>query len=51
MNTVTASAGFIFNITDGIWGQFAMNFILDSKGNVTFAPGFNIGLSTTEKMI
>lgn len=51
LNSATASAGLIFNITDGIWGQLAMNFIFDLKGNVTFAPGFNIGLGTTEKKI
>jgi len=49
LNTATASAGIVFNISNGIWGQFSLNFICDFKGNVTLAPGFNIGFGTPEK--
>jgi len=49
MNAATASLGFVFNITNGIWGQFTMNFIFDNKGNVTYSPGFNVSFGTQEK--
>jgi len=49
LNTVTASTGIVFNVTNGVWGQFTLNFIIDFKGNVSFVPGFNIGLGTAEK--
>ncbi|MDR3705236.1 MAG: hypothetical protein P4L28_04950 [Paludibacteraceae bacterium] len=48
-NGATASIGCIFNITNGIWGQFAMNFIFDNKGNVTYSPSLNVSLGSTEK--
>lgn len=48
-NSLTASAGIVFNITENIWGQFALNLMYDFKGNLSFVPGFNIGLGTAEK--
>ncbi|MDP4207236.1 MAG: hypothetical protein Q8928_00345 [Bacteroidota bacterium] len=49
MSAASASLGCVFNITNGIWGQFAMNFIFDNKGNVTYGPGLNISFGTPEK--
>lgn len=48
MNSATASLGCIFNITKGIWGQFAMNFIFNN-GNVIYKPSLNINFGTKEK--
>jgi len=48
-NAATASLGCIFNISNGLWGQFTMNFIFDNKGNITYSPGFNISFGTPEK--
>lgn len=48
-NTLTASAGLVFNLTENIWGQFSLNLVYDFKGNLSFILGFNIGLGTAEK--
>jgi hypothetical protein len=49
MSNITASLGCVFNITNGIWGQFTMNFIFDNKGDIFYSPGFNISFGTPEK--
>ena len=49
MNSVTISAGVQFNISNGIWGQFAINLMVDGTGKVTYQPGFNVGLGSKEK--
>lgn len=48
-NASVVSAGCVFNIAKGIWGQFTMNFVFDHKGNVSYSPGINISFGTTEK--
>jgi hypothetical protein len=44
----TTTLGCQFNISSGLWGQFALNFIIEN-GKTSFQPGFNIGLGTAEK--
>jgi len=48
-NSATASLGCQFNITNGLWGQFSIDLVIDEKGKVSYQPGFNIGLGTPEK--
>jgi hypothetical protein len=47
-NGASASVGFVFNITNGLWGQLTMSFIVDKNGKVTYSPGFNIGFGTPQ---
>jgi hypothetical protein len=48
-NSLTGSIGCQFNITNGLWGEFAINLVMDSRGKVSYQPGFNLGLGTPEK--
>jgi hypothetical protein len=49
VNNYTMTAGCQFNMSNGIWGQFAINISVNSAGKVTYQPGFNVGLGTGEK--
>jgi len=49
INNLTFSAGCEFNVYNGIWGQFALNIVIDSMGKLSWQPGFNIGLGSGEK--
>lgn len=48
-NGFTASLGAQFNISNGIWGEFSINLVIDGHGKLSYQPGFNIGLGTPEK--
>ena len=43
------SLGCQFNITNGLWGQFSVNAVIDNKWNVSYNPSFNIGFGTPDK--
>lgn len=47
-SSAVASAGCQFNISNGLWGQFAINLVIE-KGNVSYQPAINIGFGTPEK--
>jgi hypothetical protein len=47
-NSLTASAGCQFNITNGLWGEFTINIVVDSAGKVSYKPGLNLGFGTPE---
>jgi hypothetical protein len=49
VNSTTITAGCQFNISNGIWGQFAINLVINSSGKVSYQPGFNVGLANKEK--
>jgi hypothetical protein len=49
VNSTTVTAGCQFNISNGIWGQFDINLVINSSGKVSYQPGFNIGLGNKEK--
>jgi hypothetical protein len=49
LSSYTASMGCQFNITNGLWGMFTINLIVNNKGKVSYQPGINFGFGTPEK--
>jgi hypothetical protein len=41
--------GCVFNISNGLWGQAAINIVIDAAGKVSYMPSFNIGFGTGDK--
>lgn len=50
-NNFTASLGCQFNITNGLWGQFTINLIVDENGKTSYQPGLNFGFGSPEKKV
>jgi len=48
-NWFTSSMGCQFNVTNGLWGEFSLNLVVDGRGDVSLHPGFNIGFGTPER--
>ena len=48
-NSGTVSLGCQFNITNGLWGQFSINGVIDNSGNISYNPNFNISFGTPDK--
>ena len=46
----TSSLGCQFKITNGLWGEFSINLVIDEHGKLSYHPGFNIGFGTPEKV-
>jgi len=50
-NNFTASLGCQFNISNGLWGQFTINLVVDEHGKTSYQPGLNFGFGSPEKKV
>jgi hypothetical protein len=48
-NSTNLSAGCEFNITNGLWGDFGINIIIENSGEASYVPGLSLKYGTPEK--